>query len=295
MTAYRKRFSDRIISLMSSPPQSRSDFTFPWSVDHQPQDGLIEKLEHFYRLCLLRWQFIETCRRAARPALERVVRKSGSGFPRSKMRSSKGGAVDPKVGPLLGPMLERTGAVIDQTVLATALIVLPKVFAGWDALRPALLSRTQALLPFIPMASAEDEALESDPVWDLLAEFQALAPDQQNKAAKNLALLWNHFEHMFGGLSGFLAEAPVEQSLYLDKLMTASRRMKIARGSDVAFHYVTVELMRLYVCGLQQGRSDRAALSLASHVAALINRGRMMTPAITADVDSCQTPHAAAA
>src|SRR5688500_8715465 len=94
---------------MSSPPQSRSDFTFPWSVDQQPQHSLIDKLEHFYRLCLLRWQFIETYRQAARPALE------------------------------------RTGAVLDQTVLATALIVLPKVFARWDALRPALLSHTRAL------------------------------------------------------------------------------------------------------------------------------------------------------
>ena len=244
---------------MSSPPQSRSDFTFPWSVDQQPQHGLIDKLEHFYRLCLLRWQFIETCRQAARPALE------------------------------------RTGAVLDQTVLATALIVLPKVFARWDALRPALLSHTRALLPFIPMAGAEDKMLESDPVWALLAEFQALVPDQQDKAAKNLALLWDHFEHMFGGLSGFLAEPQVEQSLYLDKLMTASRRMKVARGSDVAFHYVTVELMRHYVHCLQLGRSDRAALSLASAVAALINRGRMMTPAITADVASHQTQHAAAA
>jgi hypothetical protein len=100
---------------------------------------------------------------------------------------------------------------------------------------------------------------------------------------------------MFGGLSGFLVEPQVEQSLYLDKLMTASRRMKIARGSDVAFHYVTVELMRHYVHCLQLGRSDQAALSLASAVAALINRGRMMTPAITADLASQQTHHAAAA
>jgi hypothetical protein len=244
---------------MSSPPQSRSDFTFPWSVDHQPQNALLERIEQFYRLCLLRWRFIETCRQAARPTFE------------------------------------RTGAVLDQTVLATALIVLPKVFAGWDALRPALLSHTRALLPFIPIASAEDEALASDPVWDLLAEFQALAPDQQDKAAKNLALLWDHFEHLFGGLSGFLAEPQVEQSLYLDKLMTASQRMKVARGSDVAFHYVTVELMRHYVHCLQLGRLDRAALTLASSVAALINHGRMMTPAIAADVESCRTEHAAAA
>jgi hypothetical protein len=244
---------------MSSPPQSRSDFTFPWSVDHQPQDGLFEKLEQFYSFCLLRWQFIKICRQTVRPALERA------------------------------------GATLDQTVLAAALIVLPKAFAGWDALRPVLLSRTRTLLPFIPIASAEDEALRSDPVWELLAEFQALSPAQQDMAAKNLALLWDHFEHMFGGLSGFMAEPQIEQSLYLDKLMTASRRMKVARGSDVAFHYVTVELMRLYVHGLQLGRSDRAALSLASSVAALINRGRMMTSAITADVDSCQARHAAAA
>lgn len=244
---------------MSSPPQSRSDFTYLWSVDHRPQDGLIEKLEQFYRLCHLRWRFIETCRQVTRPAFERA------------------------------------GTALDQTVLATALIVLPKVIAGWDVLRPALLSSTRALLPFVPIASAADEALESDPAWELLAELQALAPDQQDKAAKNLALLWDHFEHMFGGLSGFLAESQTEQSLYLEKLMTASRRMKLARGTDVAFHYVTVELMRLYVHCLQLRRSDRAALSLASNVAALINRGRMMTPAITADTVSYRTEHAAAA
>jgi len=244
---------------MSSPPQPRSDFSFPWSVDHQPQNGLIEKLEQFYRICLLRWQFLETCRQAARPALARA------------------------------------GCVADWTVLATALIVMPRVLTGWDALRPILLSRTRMLLPFIPVTSAEDEAIASDPIWELLAEFQALSPDQQDKAAKNLSLLWDHFEHMFGGLSGFLAEPAIEQSLYLDKLVTASRRMKLARGSDVAFHYVTVELMRLYVHGLQVGRSDRAALSLASAVVALINRGRMMVPAITVEVDSSPTRQAAAA
>ncbi|QRM29808.1 hypothetical protein [Microvirga sp. VF16] len=243
---------------MSSPPQPRSDFTFPWSIDHEPQDRLFEKLEQFYRLCHLRWQFIETCRLAARPALERA------------------------------------GVVLDQTVLATALIVLPKAFASWDALRPALLSHTRALLPFIPLASAEEEALNADPIWNLLAEFRALAPEQQDKSAKNLALLWDHFETTFDGLSGFLAEPQAEQSLYLEKLMTASRRMKLARGSEVAFHYVTVELMRLYVHGLQRGRSDRAALTLASNVVALINRGRMMTPAITADAPS-RPLHAAAA
>jgi len=56
--------------------------------------------------------------------------------------------------------------------------------------------------------------------------------------------------------------------------------MKLARGSDVAFHYVTVEVMRLYVGCLQSKRSDRAALSLAACAAAMINRGRVTAPAI---------------
>ncbi|MBA1155026.1 hypothetical protein [Microvirga mediterraneensis] len=244
---------------MSSPPQRRSEFTFPWSVDHQPQNGLIEKLEQFQRLSLLRWRFLETCRQAARPRLAHAA------------------------------------AMLDQTVLATTLIVMPRILVAWDRLRPILASHSRALLPFLPIASEEEEALAADPAWDLLAEFQTLAPDQQDKAARNLALLWDHFEHMFGGLSGFLAEPVIEQSIYLDKLMTASRRMRLARGSEVAFHYVTVELMRLYVSYLQLRRSDRAALALAAHVVALISRGRMVTPAITSGVELNRTPHARAA
>ena len=231
---------------MSSSPQHRTGFVFPWSADDQSRHELIEKLEQVYRLCHLRWRIVEQYGEAARPVLRQI------------------------------------GRALDQTALAAALIVLPKVFAEWDRLRPVLMSNARTLLPFVPLVkTAEDEALEQDPIWNLLGEFKALAPDQQDKAAKNLALLWGHFEETFAGLSGFLAEPQTEQALYLNKLDTASRRMKLARGSDAAFHYVTVEVMRLYVICLQTGRSDRAALSLATAAATLINRGRMMTPAIT--------------
>jgi hypothetical protein len=231
---------------MSSSPQSRTDFTFPWSPGDQSRHELVERLEQVYRLCHLRWRIVEQYGEAARPVLRRI------------------------------------GRTLDQTALGTALIVLPKVFAEWDRLRPILISNTRTLLPFVPLVkTAEEEALEQDPVWELLGEFKALAPDQQDKAAKNLALLWAQFEDTFGGLSGFLAETQTEQALYLDKLDLASWRMRLARGSDVAFHYVTVEVMRLYVICLQTGRSDRAALSLATCAATLIDRGRMMTPAIT--------------
>jgi hypothetical protein len=231
---------------MSSSPQSQNDFAFPWAADDQSRHELIERLEQVYRLCHLRWRIVERYGDAARPVLRRV------------------------------------GRALDQTALATVLIVLPKILAEWDRLRPMLMSNARTLLPFVPLVkTAEDEALEQDPVWHLLGEFKTLAPDQQDKAARNLALLWGHFEDTFGGLSGFLAEPQAEQALYLDKLDTASRRMRLARGSDVAFHYVTVEVMRLYVVCLRTRRSDRAALSLAACAATLINRGRMMTPAIT--------------
>ena len=231
---------------MSSSPQHQTDFSFPWSAADQSRHELIEKLEQVYRLCHLRWRIAEQYGAAAHPVLRRI------------------------------------GRTLDQTALAAALIVLPKVFAEWDRLRPILISNARTLLPFVPLVkTVEEEALEQDPIWNLLGEFKTLAPDQQEKAAKNLALLWAHFEDTFGGLSGFLAEPQTEQALYLNKLDTASRRMKLARGSDVAFHYVTVEVMRLYVICLRTSRSDQAALSLATCAATLINRGRMMTPAIT--------------
>jgi hypothetical protein len=237
---------DRIVILMSSSPEHRSVFAFPWHDDSQPESGFVQRLEPFYKWCSVRWKRVETLREKTSSTLSRI------------------------------------GGSFDQTLWASALIVLPKAFAGWDAVYPEALTKARALLSFVPLASTDEDALEHDPAWEILDEFQKLDASDQDKAAKNLALLWGHFEDTFGGLSGFLEESQTERSQYLEKLMAASQRMKLARGSNVAFHYVTVELMRQYVCCLQQRRSDRPALSLASCVAALINRGRLMTLAIAA-------------
>jgi hypothetical protein len=237
---------DRIVILMNSSPEHRSVFAFPWHDDSQLERGFVQRLEPFYKWCSVRWKRAETLREKTSSTLSRI----GSSF--------------------------------DQTLWASALIVLPKAFAGWDAVYPEALTKARALLSFVPLASTDEDALEHDPAWEILAEFQKLDASDQDKAAKNLALLWGHFEDTFGGLSGFLEESQTERSQYLEKLMAVSQRMKLARGSNVAFHYVTVELMRQYVCCLQQRRSDRPALSLASCVAALINRGRLMTLAIAA-------------
>jgi hypothetical protein len=237
---------DRIVILMSSSPEHRSVFAFPWHDDSQPESGFVQRLEPFYKWCSVRWKRVEALREKTSSTLSRI------------------------------------GGSFDQTLWASALIVLPRAFAGWDAVYPEALTKARALLSFVPLASTDEDALEHDPAWEILAEFQKLDASDQDKAAKNLALLWGHFEDTFGGLSGFLEESQTERSQYLEKLMAASQRMKLARGSNVAFHYVTVELMRQYVCCLQQRRSDRPALSLASCVAALINRGRLMTLAIAA-------------
>jgi hypothetical protein len=53
--------------------------------------------------------------------------------------------------------------------------------------------------------------------------------------------------------------------------------MRLARGTEGAFHFVTVELMHQYVRGFQDRRSDQAAITLATWVSGLINRGRSLT------------------
>ncbi|WP_150117733.1 hypothetical protein [Microvirga vignae] len=113
-----------------------------------------------------------------------------------------------------------------------------------------------------------------DDVGMVLGEFEKLSRDQQDKVAKSLALLWDTFIEVFGGVSGFQTASPIEQQAYIERLSTASRRMEVARGSDVAFHYVTVELMRQYVSFLQTSSKNPRAIVLAGAVAPLIDRGR---------------------
>ena len=170
---------DRIAILMSSSPEHRSVFAFPWHDDSQPESGFAQRLEPFYKWCSVHWKRAETLREKTSSTLNRI------------------------------------GGTFDQTLWAGALIVMPKAFAGWDAVYPAVLTKARVLLPFVPLASADEEALEHDPAWEILAEFQKLGASDQDKAAKNLALLWGHFEDTFGGLSGFLEESQTERSQYL--------------------------------------------------------------------------------
>jgi hypothetical protein len=162
------------------------------------------------------------------------------------------------------------------------------IAAWWEHFRPIVRSKTQALLPFLPGAVTESMDEQPDPVWSLLADFQSLGAAHQDKAARNLALLWGHFEESFGGLSGYLAMPETEQLLYLEKLKAASDRMRLARGTEGAFHFVTVELMHQYVRGFQERRSDRAAVTLATWVSGLIDRGRSLTEETSTSVSSAQ-------
>jgi hypothetical protein len=230
---------------MSSSPKTSAGYTFLWEVD----DPFLKESDKLLRQA---FDILQTQRR-----------------------------IFDQWGVVLRSKFERVAGALDQTLLASALIVLPKAFAAWDVYRPVVVSKARALIPILPLASANPDEAELDPASEIIEEFQRLGPDQQDKSAKNLALLWRHFEDSFGGLSGFLASPETEQSLYLDKLKTASDRMKLARGSAVAFHYVTVEMMRLYVGCLRASRSDETAIALARYASALINHGRSTTPAIT--------------
>lgn len=244
-----QKYTDRIIPPMSSSPQRLIGPSFFWDANGQPTTRSSRGLEQLHTIGQLS--------RARIARWRRVGRSTGI----------------------------RLAGALDQTSLTSALGVISKIPAQWDVVRALLLSKIQALLPFFPLAQVEQTEEEPDPAWELLADFRNLAIDQQDKAAKNLALLWGDFEHSFGGLSGYLGSPETEQLLYLEKLKAASDRMRLARGTDGVFHYVTVELMRQYVGCFQESRSDDAARTLAAWVSGLIDRGRHLT--IKTSAPSC--------
>ncbi|MBM6583357.1 hypothetical protein ILT44_24445 [Microvirga sp. BT689] len=237
---------------MSSSPQRLSGPTFFWDANGQPTTRSSHRVEQLYTICRLY---------RARVAGWCMVGRS--------------------------TWIRLTGA-LDQTFLALALRVFSRIPAWWDVARAVLLSKRQALLPFPPLARVEQTDEKPDPPWKLLEDFQGLAIAQQDKVARNLAVLWGHFEEAFGGLSGYLRSPETEQLLYLEKLKAASDRMRQARGTDGAFHYVTVELLRQYVGCFQEGRSDDAAITLAAWVSGLIDRGRRLTAETSAPFTSGQ-------
>jgi hypothetical protein len=156
-------------------------------------------------------------------------------------------------------------------------------------LQQALVSRAQEARPIVRahleraamvlLRRETTQGLEApDPVRLALGEFQVLDRAGQGKVARNLALLWENFRIVFGGLSGFMAAQQTDRIAFIEKLESASERMAPARGSEVAFHYVTVELMRQYVSCLHQRRSDQSAIALAQCVVTLIDQGRTMSP-----------------
>lgn len=152
----------------------------------------------------------------------------------------------------------------------------PRALAVWQAAQPVLLSHAGKLLSYLPNADAAHDSTKPTPVQILLTEFEKLESVQQDRVAKNLVLLWDNFQSMFGGISGFLSAPETEQNTFMERLKAAAERMETARGSDAAFHFVTVELMRQYISFLQTGRADTQALSLATCVVSLIDRGRTM-------------------
>jgi hypothetical protein len=166
-------------------------------------------------------------------------------------------------------------SVCRQTHLMAA-AVRPKLEAEWQRLRSVLLSQAHRLIPSLVEAEAATASHEPDMVQEILGEFEALRSDMQDKVARNLALLWDNFQDAFGGISGFMAAQALEQDAFMHKLNAAAERMRPARGTSAAFHYVTVELMRQYVTFFRSGRSDPKAVRLATCVVSLIEHGRGM-------------------
>jgi hypothetical protein len=156
--------------------------------------------------------------------------------------------------------------------------IAPKLQKIGENTSRASLSLARNLRPSFATPSAPDAngIEEVDPVGLVLSDFDNLSGDHQQKVAKSLALLWDAFIDVFGGVSAFQAASPTEQKAYIGKFDAAARRMEAARGSEAAFHYVTVELMRHYIGFLQTGSGDPKAITLARAVAPLIDLGRRL-------------------
>lgn len=139
------------------------------------------------------------------------------------------------------------------------------------------LSRLGKQFPSLAWIAPPDPVEEPDPIRAIMDDFEKLGHEQQDKVAKNLALLWNSFTSVFGGVTAFQSASPAEQRAYVEKLEAAAHRMEAAKGTEAAFHYVTVELIRQYIAFLQIGSTDQRAVALARLVAPLIDRGHKMT------------------
>ncbi len=150
------------------------------------------------------------------------------------------------------------------------------VAAGQAALPAAVPQSVRRALALMGRTEMSDTSQEPDPIQILLSEFNALDPDQKDKVARNLTLLWDNFQDAFDGLSGFLAAPTTEQDAFMEKLEAAAERMRPARGTEAGFHYVTVELTRQYIAFLRVGKADRSAVALATCVVSLIDRGRQL-------------------
>lgn len=146
------------------------------------------------------------------------------------------------------------------------------------AAAPALLAQLRKLLPAHSPAAVPNMAVteEVDDVEQALRDYENLSREQQEKVASSLALLWDSFIDVFTGVSSFQAASQIAHEGYIGKLEKAARRMEVARGTDVAFHYVSVELMRLYLAFLQAESGHPKAILLATTVAPLIDLGHRM-------------------
>jgi hypothetical protein len=229
---------------MASPPQSANAGLFLWEVDTSSTKGP-KQLKGRILLLLLLW---ELQRKFGSKAIEHYLQSTSEIIGRIK------GAI---------PAFSLNDL---QQALASKLQVL----------QPTLAAHLQRAMPLLLGPEAAQVSERPDPARQALSEFQILDWDQQGKVARNLALLWENFQDVFGGLSGFMAAPQTDRTTFLQKLESASERMAPARGSEVAFHYVTVELMRQYISCLHHRRADPGAIALARCVVTLIDQGRSM-------------------
>jgi hypothetical protein len=132
------------------------------------------------------------------------------------------------------------------------------------------------LSSFLPPWSERRESDGLERIDSVLREFETLATDRQEEVARDLARLWDSFVEHFGGIEGFLSGDEARRRDYLDRVETAARRMRNAKGSEKAHYFFATAMLTHYLRALHDGAAERDDQRLAGRVVTLIDHGRRL-------------------
>ena len=121
----------------------------------------------------------------------------------------------------------------------------------------------------------------------VLREFENLETVRQQEVARDLAQLWDSFVEHFGGIEGFLIGDEVRRRDYIQRVETAVRRMRNAKGSEKGHYFFATAMLAHYLRVLYEGATEDDDQRMANRVVTLIDQGRkLLSPTPNEELES---------